>query len=152
MAATINATEAFILSYFDQNPLSQIGIIITRDSVGEKLTELSGTSLSLSQLIPGNPTKHIVALKAQNGAEGEASLQNALEVAKTSLSFVPRYGTREIVIIYGGLTTCDPGDIYETVDGLKKENIKVSVIGLSAEIHICRALADATGGSEPVMV
>ena len=51
MAATINATEAFILSYFDQNPLSQIGIIITRDSVGEKLTELSGTSLPLSQLI-----------------------------------------------------------------------------------------------------
>jgi hypothetical protein len=42
MAATINATEAFILSYFDQNPLSQIGMIITRDSVAEKLTELSG--------------------------------------------------------------------------------------------------------------
>jgi transcription initiation factor TFIIH subunit 2 len=59
---------------------------------------------------------------------------------------VPKYGTREVVIIYGGLTTCDPGDIYETIDTIKKENIKVSVIGLSAEIHICKAIAEATGG------
>ena len=34
--------EEFIYDYFDQNPISQMGVIITRNGVAEKLTELSG--------------------------------------------------------------------------------------------------------------
>ena len=34
--------EAFILEYFDQNPISQLGIIVTKDGMAEKLSDLSG--------------------------------------------------------------------------------------------------------------
>jgi len=34
--------EEFIMEYFDQNPISQLGVIVTRDGLAEKLTELSG--------------------------------------------------------------------------------------------------------------
>lgn len=45
------------------------------------------------------------------------------------------------------MTTCDPGDIYETIDLLVQENIKVSIISLSAEVYICKAIAEKTGGN-----
>jgi transcription initiation factor TFIIH subunit 2 len=74
LSVTIKLLEVFIREYFDQNPISQIGIIVTRNSIAEKITELSG-----------NPSKHIAALKRAAAASGEASLQNALEVARMTL-------------------------------------------------------------------
>eukprot|EP01119_Soliformovum_irregulare_P004101 TRINITY_DN15109_c0_g1_i1.p1 TRINITY_DN15109_c0_g1~~TRINITY_DN15109_c0_g1_i1.p1 ORF type:complete len:392 (-),score=96.84 TRINITY_DN15109_c0_g1_i1:22-1197(-) len=131
--------EAFIGDFFDQNPLSQMGLIITRNSVADKLTELSAT-----------PQKHITALKAQPTFEGEASLQNALEVAKSTLCFVPKYGTREILLLSSSLSTCDPGDIFATLESLKKENIQCSIVGIGAEVHVCKAVAQMTGGTYTV--
>jgi transcription initiation factor TFIIH subunit 2 len=40
--------EGFIDEFFDQNPISQMGIIITKNKRAEKLSELAG-----------NPRKHI---------------------------------------------------------------------------------------------
>jgi transcription initiation factor TFIIH subunit 2 len=74
---TQKAVESFILNYFDQNPLSQMGIIISRNSVAEKLTELSA-----------NASKHLTAIQqafTNTTAEGEFSMQNSLEVARSSL-------------------------------------------------------------------
>lgn len=46
---------------------------------------------------------------------GEPSLQNALELAIASLKMLPSHASREVLIILGSLTTCDPGDINQTV-------------------------------------
>lgn len=46
---------------------------------------------------------------------GEPSLQNALEVALSSLRHLPPHTSREILIIYAALTTCDPGEIIATL-------------------------------------
>jgi transcription initiation factor TFIIH subunit 2 len=46
---------------------------------------------------------------------GEPSLQNALELALRSLHMLPSHASREILILMGSLTTCDPGDISVTV-------------------------------------
>jgi transcription initiation factor TFIIH subunit 2 len=61
-------------------------------------------------------------------------------------SHVPAHGSREILIIMGSLTTCDPGDIYETIDSLVNENIRVSVVGLAAEVQICKLVCKKTKG------
>jgi hypothetical protein len=45
--------EGFIDEFFDQNPISQVGIIITRNKRAEKISELAG-----------NPRKHIKVFKA----------------------------------------------------------------------------------------
>lgn len=44
LRASITMAEAFIADYFDQNPLSQMGVIISYNSVAEKLSEMSGNS------------------------------------------------------------------------------------------------------------
>lgn len=47
----------------------------------------------------------------------------------------------------GSMSTCDPGDIYDTIDKLVSENIRVSVISLAAEVYVCKKMAEKTGGS-----
>ncbi|PRP79298.1 TFIIH subunit [Planoprotostelium fungivorum] len=137
LTVAVKTVEAFILDYFDQNPLSQMGVIVARSSLAEKITELSG-----------NPSKHISTLTSTStNVSGEFSLQNSLEVARSTLCYVPAYGSREIIIVSGSLSTCDPGDIFETVELLKKEGIKVHIIGLSAEVYVCRAVTERTSGS-----
>ncbi|WJZ88720.1 hypothetical protein VitviT2T_007995 [Vitis vinifera] len=101
MAVVAKHIEAFIREFFDQNPLSQIGLVTIKDGLAQCLTDLGGS-----------PDSHVKALMA--------------------------------------LSTCDPGDIMETIQECKKSKIRCSVIGLSAEIFICRHLCQETGGSYSV--
>lgn len=135
--------EQFITEYFDQNPISQLGLIHTKNKRAEKMTDLSG-----------NPRIHISALEEAGGkgAEGEASLQNSLDLALNLLRHLPSHASREILIIYGGLTSCDPGDIFETIKDVKEQNIRCSVIGLSAEVKLCKTLCAETNGTYSVIL
>ena len=83
-----------------------------------------------------------------NPTQSEFSLQNGLEVAGRSLGHQPRHGSREIMIVCGALSTCDPGHILtETLPRLMAANIRVSTFALAAELHICRKIAEVTGGA-----
>ena len=62
------------------------------------------------------------------------------------------HSSREVLIIMGSLTTCDPGDIFETIKECKKIKIRCSVIGLSAEVHICKKLCADTQGIYSVIL
>jgi len=49
----------------------------------------------------------------------------------------PRHGSREIVIICGALSTCDPGYLLtETLPRLKSASVRVSTMALAAELHV----------------
>lgn len=80
LTCTLKLLEYFVEEYFDQNPISQIGLIVTKSKRAEKMTELSG---------------------------------------------------REC---------------------LKAVKIRVSVIGLSAEVRVCTVLARETGGTYHVIL
>ncbi|KAI9315170.1 Ssl1-like-domain-containing protein [Dichotomocladium elegans] len=140
---SISYAKQFVIEYFDQNPISQLGIVITRDGIAEKLTELSG-----------NPNDHIRALETRKNIEtsGEPSLQNALQLARSSMVGVPSHGSKEILLVFGALTTCDPSNIHDTVALLQRENVRVNIVGLAAEIQICRELSKATKGTYGVVL
>ena len=125
----------FIREYFNQNPLSQLGLIVARDGVGERLTELSGS-----------PEAHVSALKKTLDASGDFSLQNTLNVARTSLKSIPAYGSREVLYILSALSTCDPGNVWTEVAAAKAAKVRVNVVSLAAELHVSRRMADETGG------
>jgi transcription initiation factor TFIIH subunit 2 len=65
-------------------------------------------------------------------------------------SHVPAHGSREILVVFGSLTTCDPGDIYETIDNLERDNIRVSIVGLAAEVQICKLMCKRTKGKPEI--
>lgn len=66
----------------------------------------------------------------------------------TSDSHAPSHGTREVLIIYGALLSSDPGDIHETIEHLVAGRIRVSVIGLAAQVAICAALCARTNAGD----
>ena len=135
-AVMFGATRQFIRAFFDENPLSQLGIIVLRNGVAERLTELSSS-----------PETHIDKLKQSLDTEGAASIQNGLDLAVASLSRIPPYGYRETLILLVALSTCDPGNILDSIKAAKTAKVRISVVGLAAEVHVCRVAATETGGS-----
>lgn len=107
--------EGFIEEFFDQNPISQMGIILMQNKRADKVSDLAG-----------NFRKHIKYLRTltKTALVGEPSLQNGLEQALSSLKLLPSHASREILVIMGSLTTCDPTDINNTIE----VNIKYNVL------------------------
>ncbi|KAF4519067.1 hypothetical protein B566_EDAN001657 [Ephemera danica] len=134
---TVKLLQNFFEEFFDQNPISQMGIIVMRNKRAERISDLAGTSRKHS--------KGIQQL-GDMACSGEPSLQNALELALRSLRMLPTHASREVLIIMGSLTTCDPGDITATIKSLKENVIRCSVVALAGEVHVYRELAKETGG------
>lgn len=136
-AVTLELLESFIVEFFDQNPLSHLGFILSSNRLAQHVTDLSG-----------NPSSQIAALRAamDKYGGGELSLQNALELARSKLASVPPYGSREVLLLVGALATVDPGDIHETISACAQANITCSVICMAAEMYVCSLLATTTGG------
>lgn len=67
----------FVVEYFEQNPIGQLAILAMRDGVAEKLVPMGG-----------NTADHLAALNNTRRLEprGDPSLQNALEMAKSTLA------------------------------------------------------------------
>uniref|UniRef100_A0A8C6U3L0 General transcription factor IIH subunit n=1 Tax=Neogobius melanostomus TaxID=47308 RepID=A0A8C6U3L0_9GOBI len=143
LTSTLKLLEKFVEEYFDQNPISQVGIITTKNKRAEKLTELAG-----------NPSKHVSALRkaVDTVCLGEPSLYNALSLAVSTLKHMPGHTSREVLVVMSSLTTCDPNNIYELIKTLKELRVRVSVIGLSAEVRVCTVLTRETGGSYHVIL
>ncbi|XP_064642235.1 general transcription factor IIH subunit 2-like [Lineus longissimus] len=140
---SLKLLEHFVEEFFDQNPISQLGIIVSRNKRAEKVTELGG-----------NPKRHVQALETLNDktCQGEPSLQNALELALQTLRHMPGHASREVLVVLGSLTTCDPGDIAVTAKTLKEQNIRCSIVGLSAEVRVCKKLTQVTHGKYDIIL
>ncbi|KAL4856793.1 General transcription factor IIH subunit 2 [Chlorella vulgaris] len=131
--------QQFVRTFFDENPLSQLGLVILRNGVAERLTELSSS-----------PEAHIAKLRQNLDTGGDASLQNALDLCVDALKSIPPYGHREVLIMLAALSTCDPGDINASIKAAKRQRVRVSVVGLAAEVYVCRRMTEQTGGTYTV--
>jgi transcription initiation factor TFIIH subunit 2 len=139
IACTKSFVEEFIRDFFEQNPLSQLGIIVCQDGIAKKVTSLAS-----------NPTKHItefVTTISKSFGKGDMSLYNALNIAKGMLKDVPTYGSKEFIVVYSALSTVDPGSVIDSIVSLQKGNVRCSAIGLGAEVYVYKRMAEMTGGS-----
>ena len=70
---TILNMTTFVREFFEQNPISQLGIIGMRDGVAVRISDISG-----------NPEQHIAALNKLKDTDpkGHPSMQNALEMSR----------------------------------------------------------------------
>ncbi|KAI0882438.1 TFIIH basal transcription factor complex, subunit SSL1 [Annulohypoxylon maeteangense] len=136
---TIAYASQFVREYFEQNPISQLAVVGMRDGVAIRISDMSG-----------NPAEHLEKLQGwvKQEPQGNPSLQNALEMCRGALFHTPSHGTREVVIIYGALMSSDPGDIHETITSLVHDRIRVSIVGLAAQVAICDELCTKTNGGD----
>eukprot|EP00920_Eleutheroschizon_duboscqi_P025872 GHVT01063910.1.p1 GENE.GHVT01063910.1~~GHVT01063910.1.p1 ORF type:complete len:477 (-),score=34.73 GHVT01063910.1:396-1826(-) len=133
--------EAFIREFFHQNPISQLGSIVMR----------SMTAVDVQPLSP-NPDDQIAKLRKakREGTDGAPSLQNGLQRACSMLTLIPPYGTREILIIFGSIRTCDSGNIHETIKKVKDAHIRVNVVSMAPELYILKHICKETDGTYAV--
>ncbi|KAI1135282.1 TFIIH basal transcription factor complex, subunit SSL1 [Hypoxylon sp. FL0543] len=136
---TMAYASQFVREYFEQNPISQLAVIGMRDGVAVRISDMSG-----------NPADHLEKLQGwvKQDPQGNPSLQNALEMCRGALFHTPSHGTREVVIIYGALMSSDPGDIHETINALVGDRIRVSIVGLAAQVAICDELCSKTNAGD----
>ncbi|KAG2442629.1 hypothetical protein HXX76_002714 [Chlamydomonas incerta] len=138
LGCMLSLCRSFVREFFDQNPLSQLGIAVMRSGLVEKLTDLSGS-----------PEAQVARLDAGKlGAPaGDASLQNALDLGVSLLRQLPPYGHRELLLLFAALASCDPGNVMDAVKACKDNHIRVSVVGVAAEVYVCRRITEDTGGT-----
>lgn len=74
------------------------------------------------------------------GIEKNADLEDA--------SHTPSHGTREVLVIFGALLSSDPGDIHDTIGSLVTDRIRVSIVGLAAQVAICAELCSKTNAGD----
>lgn len=77
---------------------------------------------------------------------GDPSLQNALNLALNSLSSFPKHISREIIFLFGSLYTCDPSDIFKSIERASTEKCRINVVGIDARVKICEELTASTNG------
>ncbi|PVU86692.1 hypothetical protein BB560_006624 [Smittium megazygosporum] len=135
---TIQTLEAFVLEFFEQNPLSQLGLIMMRDGLAEKITDLTSNPMDLIRSLRD---------KKNRDSSGCMSLQNALAIAINTLRQVPEHGSREVFGIIGSLTSNDPDDITSTIADLNSENVRVSIVQMAAEVYLFKKVSLDTGGT-----
>lgn len=133
--------KVFTKEYFEQNPLSQLGVVMVRDGVVERLLDLSG-----------NLKESLLAIPDEIIPKGEYSLKNALEVVKSMLMHVPGHGTKEILLMLSSNSTCDVGDLEQTISSLKTARIKVSTVSVSTEVFIIKKVCKDTFGEYSVSI
>ncbi|KAK0527279.1 hypothetical protein OC842_004921 [Tilletia horrida] len=135
---SLQYSREFVNEYFDQNPIGQLAVFATRDGIAERIIPMGGNTMD-----------HVATLSNKRRFEprGEPSLQNALEMARSSLSHLPASNSREVLVIFGSLTTSDPGNIHDTMTALKRDNVRVNIVSLAAEMKICKEVCTQTGGT-----
>lgn len=139
----------FIQEYFEQVPISQLGFILTQDGKAKPLSHYLSTD-AISYTCYHSAKSCLEGINMMNlhtiELKGNPSLQNSLILAHHILNSLSSKAVKEILIIYTGLTTCDPGSIIETIKKLKEQSIRVSVISLTAELYICKEICKETRG------
>jgi transcription initiation factor TFIIH subunit 2 len=64
---------------------------------------------------------------------------------------VPAHSTREVVVVFGALISSDAGDIHRTIKSLVEDKVRVRVVGLAAQVAVCRELCRATNAGDECM-
>ncbi|PFH31654.1 general transcription factor IIH polypeptide 2 GTF2H2 [Besnoitia besnoiti] len=175
LSCVCQLAEEFISTFLLQNPLAQLAQVALLGPSAEPVETsrvsaageaarvasppgqrvLRSGEAAASQVFSSCAAECIAALQEKRATAaglgtGVPSVRNGLNLAKDLLATVPPYSTREVLILYGSLRTCDVGCIEETIAAVKKNNICCNVICLAAELHILKKLCQDTGGSHAV--
>jgi len=135
------AAKAFIREFFDRNPISQMGVVVTYGGKASKVIAISTSPQEQCARLD----RELDAVEALEAA-GAPSLQLSLELALALLQQTPTYGCREVLALWGSPGTTDPGDMGRTFGQLTELSVRCSVVGFGCEVYILSVLASRTHG------
>ncbi|KAL7722596.1 TFIIH basal transcription factor complex subunit [Entamoeba marina] len=125
--------KTFFDLFYTDNPLSEIGLITSRDGNAQQIFSLSRNISEQKKMEWGN-------------CSGQISFQVSLDMARSILSRTSKDSCREVILISSSLTSRDHGNIFETFESLRGASIRCSVLSFSPELFILKFLTRITGG------
>eukprot|EP00668_Euglena_longa_P029390 GGOE01036738.1.p1 GENE.GGOE01036738.1~~GGOE01036738.1.p1 ORF type:complete len:387 (-),score=75.01 GGOE01036738.1:31-1191(-) len=131
----------FLHSFFDQNPLSQVGLVVMRDSVAEMAVPFTSDCGAL---------QGAVEELYLNQGSGSPSIENALCRVAPTFGDVPGYASREVLLLFNALHTCDPNSVIAAISNCISHRIQCSAVGIRAEMFVLKRLARETHGTYTV--
>ncbi|WEL38371.1 RNA polymerase II transcription initiation/nucleotide excision repair factor TFIIH subunit SSL1 [Encephalitozoon hellem] len=120
--------EDFIPSFYNENPLSTLSFLSTRDVC---VKYISSMDMDIHAFLGQTGSKWFSLL---NGLEG------SIEIMKNTMH------VKEILVIVASTSTRDPHGYTEVLNRLKTHNIKVHFISLCGEVTLYKSISKATGG------
>ena len=57
----------------------------------------------------------------------------------------------QVLFLLAALSTCDPGDVMSAVKAAKQHRVRVSIVGLAAQVHICQTITQVPRLCAPMM-
>ncbi|SBT82313.1 TFIIH basal transcription factor subunit, putative [Plasmodium ovale] len=133
----LECVETFLKNFFFKNPVGHVGVVALKNS-----------SAKLIQPFTSNADDILKSLVKERsmGLQGSPSLQEGLEIAHDLLIDMPLYGTKEILIMYGSIRTCDRKNILKITELIVKNNMYVNCISIAPEMHILKHICEKTNG------
>ena len=139
-------TTNFIPRFFELNPLSCVSLIALRDGKASFITRMGGQ--------PKSQCTRLLQFADRVSPAGKASLSHALDLVLNSGRDIPGYATREVLVVWGSISSQDPLDkvlIPTMLKKLQESNVKVSVVSLEPEVNAIRQLAEGSGDRKSVV-
>lgn len=128
-----NQLAIFFKEFYINNPLSEISLITTKKETTQQQFPLSRNLIKQKEMEWGE-------------CDGGISIQNSLQLAHQILKNTSESSSREIIIVTSSISTCDPGNVYDTMQDVSQSRIKCSVMSLEPEMFVLKTLTKITGG------
>jgi len=139
-AVAIRGILEFIPLFFSSSPLGRIGVVCLKNRRAERLVPLGASPNEIR-------TKLTSVLEKGPKCEGECSMVNGIKLCTDMLNSAGQDASKEIIFLLGALSTIDPDGPHEALDMVKINNIRCSVVSLSAEVKIWKDLTQVSDGN-----
>ena len=130
--------SGFIPKFFAANPLSYLSIVVMRNGEAELVTRMNGQ--------PNFQLKQLREFFIKNAPTGSCSLVKAFELVLRGAADMPLYASREILVIWGSLSSVDRKETPLNpfmVDKLTEPahtSVSVNILSLSPEVFAVKKL------------
>lgn len=139
----LECIDIFLKKFFYKNPVGHIGVIALKKNSAKLIQPFTSNSDDILNSIKKERTE---------GLDGLPSLQEGLEISNELLNDAPPYGTKEILILYGSIRTCDKKNILATLDVLVQNHVYVNCISIAPEMFVLKQICKETNGIHKVVL
>ncbi|SPJ11872.1 TFIIH basal transcription factor subunit, putative [Plasmodium sp. DRC-Itaito] len=133
----LECVESFLKNFFFKNPVGHVGVVALKNSSAKLIQPFTSNVDDILNSILKERTA---------GLQGSPSLEEGLQIAHDLLIDMPLYGTKEVLIMYGSIRTCDKKNILNVLELLVKSNIYVNCISIAPEMHILKHICEKSNG------
>lgn len=158
ITCTLNYVLKMIDKFVENNPLSEMSILLLRDLKSICLKNFKENFFKaktvIKKMVKENTDNEDFNLHAtlkmttikENEPKGQISILNGLTMAKDLFSNSPLYYHKEVYLITSSVNSIDSDDFFNIIDWYKSQKIRISIISLSCNNFLYKKIIESCNG------